>query len=113
MRSCRGTIAVPWHRCESLVARPQSPGPATGVRSGIRARRLLEDDAVAVGVVERHEPTPGCLLDITTDVDPPLLEHGDVGIEVARLQHGALARSRCHRPEPGHQGDRRLRAAWP
>src|SRR5580693_4095040 len=73
-------------------------------------RRLLEDDAVAVGVVEGDEPAPGLLLDPALDGHPAGGEGGDVAVEVVGLEHGALDRARRHRREPGDERDRRLRA---
>src|SRR5580692_764102 len=72
--------------------------------------RLLEDDAVAVGVVEGGEPAPRLLLDPALDGHAAGGEGGDVAVEVVGLQHDALDRARRHGREPGHERDRRLRA---
>src|SRR5580693_2119591 len=73
-------------------------------------RRLLEDDAVLVGVVEGDEPAPRLLLDPALDPHAAGGEGGDVAVEVVGLEHGALDRARRHRREPGDERDRRLRA---
>src|SRR5580693_3358108 len=72
--------------------------------------RLLEDDAVAVRVVEGDEPPPRLLLDSALDGHAAGGERRDVAVEVVGLQDDALDRARRHRREPGDERDRRLGA---
>src|ERR1700685_340760 len=100
----------------SVSSRARRTGPAMAAKTSTSAswsganRRLLEDDAVPVGVVEGDEPAPRLLLDAALDGHAAGGEGGDVAVQVVGLEHHALDRARRHRREPGHERDRRLRA---
>src|ERR1700723_782545 len=68
-------------------------------RSGAN-RRLLQDDPVAIRVVEGGEPAPRLLLDPALDTHAVRGERRDVAVEVVGLEHGSLDRARRHRREP-------------
>src|SRR5580693_2164258 len=108
-RARRTGLAMATNTSTSASWSARSVRSARSTWSGAK-RRLLEDDAVAVGVVEGDEPAPRLLLDPALDGHAAGGEGGDVAVEVVGLEHGALDRARRHRREPGDERDRRLRA---
>src|SRR6202167_3773091 len=100
----------------SVSSRARRTGLAMAAKTSTSAswsganRRLLEDDAVPVGVVEGDEPAPRLLLDAALDGHAAGGERRDVAVEVVGLEDDALGRARRHRREPGDERDRRLGA---
>src|SRR6202041_3494027 len=81
------------------MATKTSTSASWPIRSGVN-RRLLQDDPVAIRVVEGGEPAPRLLLDPALDVHAARGERRDVAVEVVGLEHGSLDRARRHRREP-------------